>query len=243
MTNRFKSLKKILFICGFSLVIWSCKKEAALEVSDYEYKSDKTALIEVNIQTITGKTEVANSINQELCNFVCTSFYIDASKDKQNKIEDCANQFNSSYSNFKSQFSSELSQELSKWEAFVDGELTYQNELLLSFAMSSSINTGGSKPITKVQFLNFDRNNGKPLVFNDLVSNKTELLNVMKSYLEQELFSSTLKIEEFTTNNVLNIPDHFGYNDLGIVAFYETQTNNFIEFSIPFNKVEGYLKY
>jgi hypothetical protein len=243
MLNRFKSLKNIAFIYFLSFALWSCKKDVALEVSDYEYKSEKTAIIDVNIQTVIGKTEAVNNINQELYNFVCNGFYLDASKDLQNTIEACANQFNDSYSNFKTQFSNELFQELPQWEAFVDGELMYQNELIISFAMSSSINTGGSQPITKITFLNFDKTTGKQLLIKDLVSNKTELLNVLKPYLEQELFSSSLKIEEFISKGTLKMPDHFGYNDLGIVALYQTPTNDYIEISIPYNKVEDYLNY
>ena len=79
------------------------KKEITLEVSDYEYKSDKTALIEVNIQTISGKSDAVKKINQELYNYVCKDFYKDASKEIQNTIEACANQFNDTYSNFKKQ--------------------------------------------------------------------------------------------------------------------------------------------
>ncbi|WP_375238079.1 PdaC/SigV domain-containing protein [Aurantibacter sp.] len=243
MLYRFKLLQNVFLISFLSFVLCSCKKDRVLEVSDYEYKNDKTALIEVNIQTVTGKSDTANNINQELYSFVCKGFYIDASKEIQNTIEDCANQFNDSYSNFKTQFSNELFQELPKWEAFVDGELMHQSELLLSFAMSSSINTGGSKPITKITFLNFDKATGQQLSFNNLVSNKTELLNTLKPYLEQELFSSSFKIEEFISKSTLKTPDHFGYNDLGIVALYETSNNDYIEVSVPFNKVEDYLNY
>jgi len=243
MSKFSSSLKHLFYTFVFCLALWSCKKETIIEVSDYQYQSDKTALIEVNIQTLTGTSKEVKIINQKLNHFVCNAFYIDASNDLGNSIEDCANQFNDSYTNFKAQFSKELAIEIPKYEAFVDGELSYQNELLLCFAMSSSINTGGSQPITKITFLNFDIATSKLLTFNDLVSNKAELLNVMKPYLEKELFSSSYKIEEFTQNGSIKAPDHFGYDDLGVVAFYETPNNNFIEFSVPFDKVEDFLNY
>lgn len=242
MLYLIKSFKNTIYLIVL-LAFCSCKKNVDLKVSDYEYTNQKTALIEVNIQTVTGKSINAAAINKNLTHFVCKVFYIDASKDIENTIEDCANQFNDSYSNFKTGFTNAFLTEIPKWEAFIDGELSYQNDLLLSFAMSSSINTGGSKPITTFTFLNFDKATGKQLTFNDLVSNKTELLNAVKPYLEKELLSSSYKIEAFTKNKNIKTPTHFGYNEFGIVLFYETPNNDFIEFSLPFDKVNSYLNY
>ncbi len=244
MFNNTSSWFKNSIIIGLLVILSSCKKDKTLDISDYEYANGEIAVIEINIPKAEGKSTLAKTINTAITNFTCDVLHIDAGTRTETTIEGSAEAFNTSYTNFKNQLDENLLGELPNWEVFVDGELSYQNELVISFAMSSTINTGGVKPITQLSFLNFDKATGKLLDYDDLISDKANFKTVLKSYLVKELNSSSFTLDDFKTDNgALKNPDHLGYNESGLILFYQTPNNDFIECLIPFTKVNKYLAY
>ena len=244
MFNKASFYFKSLILIGVLSLMFSCQGDKPLTFIDFEYNNDEIALIEINIQTINNTTKVAKAINNDLTHFVCASFNIDSAKDQENSIEACAKQFNDSYSAFKKQLNEELFGELPNWEVLVDGELSYQNDVLVSFAMSSSINTGGIKPITKLAFFNFDKANGNLLDFNTMINDAEAFNTILESYLTRELNASSYTLSDFKTDKgLLKNPDHIGYNDAGLIIFYNTPNNGFIECMLPYSKVNDYLNY
>ncbi len=243
LTNASSWLKNSIII-ALLLTLNSCEKERLIAISNYEYANGEISVIEINIPQAEGQTELANKINRKIKAFTCNALHIDAGVNAKNDIEASAKAFNTSYNNFKNLLDENLLGELPNWEVFIDGELSYQNELIISFAMSSIINTGGIKPITQLSFLNFDKATGNILQYDDLISNKDTFQNILEPYLIKELNSSSLSISDFKNDNgTLKTPDHTGYSESGLVLFYQTPKNNFIECLIPFTKANDYLVY
>ena len=244
ITTASKVFKIGIALLSISFVFVSCSEDIKLELNNYEYTSDDVSVVEINIEKIKGNNDVATAINNKLTDFVCQSFYLNNSEERATTIKSSVAQFNESYTTFKKQLNDNLFGELPVWEVFVDGELSYQDENLVSFTMSSSINTGALKPITKLAFLNFNKTTGQQLHYNDLVEDKTGFKPIIKSYLQRELMATSYTINQFETKNgVLKNPDHFGYSDSGLIIIYNTPNNGFIECAIPFSKANDYLKY
>ena len=70
---------------------------------------------------------------------------------KEELIE-AAKQFDTEYANFKNQFADSDQ----KWEALIDGEVTYESPELISIAINSYLDTGGAHGNGYVKFFNFN---------------------------------------------------------------------------------------
>lgn len=96
------------------------------------------------------------------------------------------------------------------WEAFVEGELTYESENIISIEFELALFTGGAHGYTSVSYLNFDPESGR------IISNKDLFTEEFKNFAE----------ERFRKKN--DIPENESINSTGL--FFEDD-----EFQLPQN--------
>ncbi len=238
---------KLYFYCAITLTflsLMSCEKEEVLQYSEINITSMKDTKVVVNIPKVLGDSEVAQKINKTLTQFVTNALQMDVNAEDTEDITLSVTLFNTAYKRFKKQVEQITTEPLPAWEAVIEGEKIYEDENLVSFSMSSSINTGGSKATTQIKFLNFDKDMGKALSFKHLISDPEKFNLVLEKYLVRELMSNTAyTIKEFKTEGKLRNPDEISFNTNGIIALYKTNLNDFIEIAVPFSQIESFLNY
>ena len=238
---------KIFFFCAIiitALVFSSCEKEEVLQYSEVNLTSMKDTKVVINYTKVMGDSDVAKRINQTLSQFVSNALQMDANGENSTDLATNVTGFNKAYKSFKKQVEEITTEPLPAWEAIIEGEKIYEDENLISFSMTSSINTGASKSTTQITFLNFDKDTGKNLSFKNLISEPEAFNTVLEKYLVRELMSNTTyTIKEFKVEGKLRNPDELSFNTNGIVALYKTNLNDFIEIAVPFSQIESYLNY
>jgi len=236
------------FLSVFFLLFFSCKKAVEIDFSDRAFSSEKNTIVSVIMPKALGRSSASKNINDTLEQFACKSLHIDASKEHESSIENSAKQFDVSYVNFKKQISNELSQELPKWEAHIDGEITFKHIDLISIAMNSSINTGSAKSNLKIKFFNFDPLTGKTLSLKDLVSNVNAFKQLVKKYYDKELLTGYTNIQSSAKNKAFKLPKSIGFSDDGVIIFYNSYelllpAAETIEFTIPYEAANEFLAF
>ena len=232
-----------LLVC--LLIVFSCEKEnASPSFSEVNILNEDVAKIEINMPMAHGNAQVSAKINATLNEFVCDALHLDASNEKQETIKASIKAFNESFSNFNTLISSELKSELPVWEAFVDGELIYNNETISCIAMNTSINTGAANTSMVFKFFNFDNKTGNLLTTEELVNNLSEFKILIKQYYDKEINASFNDVE--ISNNTFKLPENLGFSDEGVIILYDnfdlgSFENEIIEFTIPYDVVNPYL--
>jgi hypothetical protein len=244
MFKSFKISYSFVLLSVLFVLFTSCEKEEELQYSEINISSMKDTKVVITIPKVVGESDVAQKINGVLEQFVTSALQTDANEVSTMSLNTSITNFNKAYKTFNKQVEQITFEALPAWEAIIEGEKIYEDESLVSFSMSSNINTGAAKSITKITFLNFDKTTGKNLSFKNLISDHIAFNSVLEKYLVQELMSNTkYTIKEFKTEGRLRNPDELSFNDNGIIALYRTNLNDFIEIAVPFSQIETYLNY
>lgn len=232
-----------LLVC--LLIVFSCEKEnASPSFSEVNILNEDVAKIEINMPMAHGNAQVSAKINATLNDFVCGALHLDASNEKQETIKASIKAFNKSFSNFNTLISSELKSELPVWEAFVDGELIYNNETISCIAMNTSINTGAANTSMAFKFFNFDNKTGNLLTTEELVNNPSEFKILIKQYYDKEINATFNDVD--ISNSTFKLPENLGFSDEGVIILYDnfdlgSFEKEIIEFTIPYDVVNPYL--
>ncbi|MGB6267908.1 MAG: DUF4163 domain-containing protein [Olleya sp.] len=241
-----KSKSVVLPVITCFLMVVSCQKTAVLTFSETRLSKEKETLVEVFIPLANGNSKIAQNINNTLSSFACEILNIDSAKNKKETIEESTEAFNEAYLNFNKTLIKEFANDFPRWEALIDGEVSYQNEVIVSIAMNGSITTGSPSSTLKTKFFNFDLANGKSLSIIDIVNNMNAFKAIVKKYYDKELLTTYTSLNDDTNN--FKLPETIGFNDDGVIIVYDNfEFGNFnkdiIEFTIPFAVVDQYLNY
>lgn len=249
MFNSFlPSIKNSLIIIVLLVITTSCKDEAILNFSETTYLEEHETLVEINIPKAEGNTTAAKNINNTLTKFACDALHIDSAKEKQESLEQSITAFNTAYKEFNDLLISDFPNDFPKWEALIDGELTFKNENIVSIAMNSSINTGAASSPLILRFFNFNQKTGAVLNTEDLVNNLVEFKILVKKYFDKEIETTVNNPEDFNYGDNFKLPETIGLSDEGIIIFYANSNlghslNDVIEFTIPYEVADDYLNY
>lgn len=244
-TSSFSKSSLLLIITCVFLTM-SCQEKTVITFSESLITKDKETLVEVVIPKANGSSKIAKNINNTLTGFACGILNIDSAKNKKETIEASAEAFNEAYINFNKTLLNQFEGDLPPWEAFIDGEVSYQNETIVSIAMNGSINTGSPSSTLKTQFFNFDLANGKSLKTEDIINDIEAFKALVKKYYDKELMTTYTSINNDDTP--FKLPETIGFNEDGVIIIYTkdvlSQLNqNIIEFTLPFAAVDPYLNY
>ena len=245
-SSSFKTFKIASFL--ICIVFFnSCKKETLLAFSETTILEENETFIEVNIPKAEGGSDVAKKINETLNSFGCSVLNIDASQEKKNTIEESIIAFNEAYKAFNKLLISEFPDDFPRWEALVDGEVSYQDENLVSIAMNGVVNTGSASSNMVFKFLNFDLSNGKSLSTEDLINNTEGFKDLVQKYYIKELITSQKEGTAIESEN-FKLPETLGFNEDGVIIIYDNFefgnfTKELIEFTIPYGIANPYLTF
>jgi hypothetical protein len=225
--------------------LFSCKKEATLNFSEFSLLKENAALVEINMPKADGSSEASKAINSTLNAFASKTLNPDYSEANPENIQYHIQIFNDAYTTFKSQVSTTSSEALPIWEAIIDGEVIYKNEKQVCITMSANKNTGGAHSSMVLKFFNFDIKTGKELTTTDLISDVTAFTTLAETYFDKDRLEDDNDNPFSIDDPVFELPEQIGFNDEGvIIVLYDESmpTAEYSEFVVPYEAANVYLK-
>ena len=176
-------LKKASILMVVLLVFMSCKEEVNISFKEHSIDTYKDAIVALNYPKAEGTKAIAERINQTLEDHISKQINLSEEAVASNTVDEAVAQFNTAYNTFITDFPDSPQ----KWEALIDGEVTYHSHEVISIALSTYLDTGGAHGNTNVSFFNFNPKTGESLKTEDLVSNIEGLSVLIKKQLKTEI--------------------------------------------------------
>ena len=236
-------MKKIALFLFILTVVYSCTKEVNLGFSEHQIETSEIAEISIVYPKADGSKAVADNINLIIQNHIVNQINFSEDTPVIMSIDDAVAKFNYEFKNFKKDFPDSAQQ----WEAFIDGEVTYQSPEIITIAINSYLDTGGAHGNTNVKFFNFNPQTGTLLSTDDLLSNLEAFSKVVEPLLIKEMNTeSDTSTEDLFFGNDFKLPESLGYSDEGLIILYNpyeiaSYAQGIIEFTIPFEDIASHL--
>lgn len=236
-------LKKYVLIIVALSFVFSCKKEVNIEFLEENIESSNAADISINYPKAEGSKAVSELINTTIQNYIVSQTNLSDDSLTNLSIDDAVKRFNTEFKTFKSDFP-ESSQ---KWEAFIDGEVTYRSPELISIAINSYLDTGGAHGNTHIKFFNFNPETGKLYSKTELISDIDGLSEVIANQLNEEVKSNSDEpMEEFFFGKDFQLPESLGFSDEGLIVLYNpyeiaSYSQGIIEFTVSYEDINPFL--
>ena len=232
----------LILLIGCSLI--SCKEKIPLHFTERNIEFSDDAVIEINISNADGTNSVAESINSIIENFIVNTISFGEDSLINISLNDAAKKFDSMYVAFKDDFE----ESSLVWEAFIDGEVTYQSPEITCIAINSYLNTGGAHGNMNISFLNFNSQTGQLLQNDDIIKNN-DFIKLAEKYFTLELqdMPNEDTFDDYFFGDDFHLPENIGFSDEGVILLYNVYeiapySEGIIEFTIPFEEVLPYLK-
>ncbi len=221
------------------LILFSCEEMTLVSFTETNVLYQDNAIIELNIPKAEGTSIPAKAINKVIENHIANMLVFLEEPSDTLKLDYAVKTFDTEYTSFKDGFG----ESAMVWDASFDGEVTYQSPMLISIAINSYVNSGGAHGNLNVTFFNFDTSTGKLLEFDDLFIDKEGLLEVVKTYFDEETKGSEV---DYFFGEPFSFPANIGFNDEGVIFFYNvyeiaSYADGITEFTVPFEAIESYL--
>ncbi|MBC3786542.1 DUF3298 and DUF4163 domain-containing protein [Spirosoma utsteinense] len=137
------------------------------------------------------------------------------------------------------------------WELKTQADTLYASDDAVTVQMETYAYTGGAHPNTNLAFYTFDRESGRALSLNDLVTDTTALLNVVEqSFRRQQGLLPQTNLEErgyFLRDGRFFLPANIGMSRKGLVFYYNpyeiaAYALGPIEVTVPYDQLSGILR-
>jgi uncharacterized protein DUF3298/peptidoglycan-N-acetylmuramic acid deacetylase PdaC-like protein len=238
-------LKKIALLILVSLTISSCNQEVDLTFSETNFVKNENAIIDINIPNAEGDNDVSESINAIIENFIVNTINFSEDSLISFSLNEAATKFDSIYMAFKDDFE----ENSLVWEALIDGEVTYQSQVITCIAINSYLNTGGAHGNMNISFLNFDSQTGQLLIIDDYIKNRLGFIKLAEKYFNIELQESLdeTNFDDYFFGEDFHLPENIGFSDDGLILLYNVYeiapySEGITEFAIPFEEALPFLR-
>lgn len=242
MFNTLHKILKKTFILIITLsLVFSCSEEIKIEFKEDHFEASKDAEISINYPKAEGGNAVSELINTTIQNYIVNQMNLSEDSLTNLSIGDAIKRFNADFVNFKTDFP-ESSQ---KWEAFIDGEITYRSTEIICIAINSYLDTGGAHGNTNITFFNFNSQTGKLYPKTELFNTIDALSEIIAKQLKEEL-KSDASMEAIFFGKDFQLPESLGFSDEGLIVLYNpyeiaSYSQGIIEFTIPYEDISSYL--
>jgi len=238
-------VKKIVLLILVLIGIISCVKEVRLTFFETNFTKTENAVIEINIPFAEGNTDVSESINASIENFIVNTINFSEDSFISVSLNEAATKFDSIYIAFKDDFE----ENSLIWEALIDGEVTYQSPEITCIAINSYLNTGGAHGNMNISFLNFNSRTGRLLQNDELIKDKIDFIKLSEIYFNLELQEKLKEngFNDYFFGDSFQLPENIGFSDEGVILLYNVYeiapySEGITEFTIPFEEVLPYLR-
>lgn len=240
-----KTLKKIISIFIFALVILACNKDVKLKFEPQHIEKSTEASIAINYPKAIGKKAVAEKINQHIEHVIATQMNMVDTPENEISVSEAVSQFDAEYKAFKKDFQ-DSSQ---KWEVKVDGEVVHDSPEIICVSLKSYIDTGGAHGNGGITYLNFNPETGAALHLNDIISNQTQFKKIAEKAFKDQTQPKDSKetIEDFFFGEGFQLPSNIGFTKDGLVLLYNnyeiaSYAQGITQIVLPYDQVKELLR-
>lgn len=244
MFNRlFQISKNYIFLALTLCLVSSCNEDVNIVFLEEHIETSEVAEISINFPKAEGNNVVSEAINSTINNYIVGQTTLSEDSITNLSITDAVERFNTEFNNFKTSFP-DSSQ---KWEALIDGEVTYRSAEVICIAINSYLDTGGAHGNTNVKFFNFNPQTGELYSNSELIEDSVKLSKLIEKKLHENLKSkSNEPTEDFFFGEDFQLPESIGYSEEGLIILYNpyeiaSYSQGIIEFTIPYNEIDDFL--
>lgn len=230
------------------LVLISCKKEDKLTFEPLVITQHECAdcpEVSISIPNAIEQTKLTRTINRTLKEEIISLLLYDDDLEATT-IEEAITSFTHGYTELREEYADETAQ----WEAKIDGEKVYEDDVLLTIELNTYLFTGGAHGYGSKRFLNFDKKKGTELenwqLFKDLENfqkyAETEF-RIKESIPEGKPINSTGFMFE---RDSFYLPENIGLTKEGLKLLYNqyevaSYADGPIELTLPYSDVKKFL--
>jgi hypothetical protein len=141
-------------------------------------------------------------------------------------------------------------EESTQWEATINGEVTFENERILTIRLDYYLFTGGAHGYGSTRFLNFDKTKTLELNNEELFKDILDFEGFAEAkFREQEGIRSSESINStgfMFEEDLFYLPENMGFTKEGLQLFYEqyevaSYADGPIILTLPFEEIQQYL--
>ncbi len=243
------TMKYLLNFLVLVLVLLGCKNESKLTFEPQTISNEaclNCPEITIQIPKALDKTKIAETINTAIEEEIISLLLYDDELEVST-VQDALVSFKNGYLELQKLYSDETT----KWEASIQGEITYEDKNLLTIVLNTYLFTGGAHGYTSKQFLNFEKSKAAEIDNSELFSNQADFRMYAESIFRKreqiprgESINSTGFMFE---NDSFHLPENIGFTEKGLTLLYNPYevasfADGTIELVLPHTEVKKYLK-
>jgi hypothetical protein len=203
-------------------------------------------LVSVSIPEATDSSALALAINRSLEEEVIATLDYDDGAEANN-IEEAIVSFGLAYQELKTQFPDEQM----GWEAEIVGEISYEDDRLISLKINTYTFTGGAHGFSFLRFLNFDKVAGIERDAQDFFIDQEGLTNLaeieFRKLYELPASSGINDTGFMFEGDVFYLPENIGFSDQGVELIYNTYevasyADGVIHIPLSWKQIDAFLK-
>ncbi|KAA2219476.1 DUF3298 and DUF4163 domain-containing protein [Maribacter flavus] len=241
-------MKRLLSLFLFSLIFMGCKNDNSLVFEPSNFGNEpcaNCASVSISIPKAIGNKKLDETINTALREEIIFILKYDDAVDA-GSIDMAIKSFQNEFAKLKEKFPEESTQ----WEASINGEVSFENERMLTIRLDYYLFTGGAHGYGSTRFLNFDKTKATELNNEELFKDILDFEGYAEAkFREQEGISSTASINStgfMFEEDMFYLPENMGFTNEGLQLFYEqyevaSYADGPIILTFPFEEIQKFL--
>jgi len=230
------------------LVFFGCKTEDKLTFESYSFESDPCddcPIVSIAMPKVLGISKISKTINTALEEELIFLFSFDE-ETEVTSIDNAMQSFKNGYLELQQLYNDEST----KWEAKIEGKVTYEDATFLTIELESYIFTGGAHGYSATQLLNFDKNKAIQLSNLELFKDEEKFRAFAeKKFREKEQIPLNKPINHtgfMFEKDTFYLPENIGFTENGLKLLYNpyevaSYADGTIEVLLPHSEVKKYL--
>lgn len=232
----------------FILFLIGCNEDRSITFEPLTFgiqSCQECAIVDITVPEAIGNKKIDEVINTTIREEVISILNYDDEIDASS-INTAIESFQSEYAKLKEKFP----EESTKWEANVTGEITFENEKVVTVRLDYYLFTGGAHGYRSLRFLNFSKEKGTELRTMELFKNLETFQNLAeKEFRTQENIPESNSINStgfMFENDMFYLPENIGFTEKGLQLFYEqyevaSYADGPIILNIPHKEIKRFL--
>jgi hypothetical protein len=240
---------RLVFISILGILL-GCTQNESLVFNPVHLNSNPCSMcpeVKIGIPEAKGDSKVAFAINTALREEIISLLSFEDSLEVAN-IQDAIRSFQLGYEQIRKLYADEPA----GWKAEIFGEVSYEDEYLVSIKLQTYIFTGGAHGYGSVRYLNFDKHRGAEMEHWQLFRNEPEFQQFAELKFRQDQNIPQGKSINSTgfmfEDDRFYLPENIGLSAEGLTLYYNqyevaSYADGPIEITLPFGEIDEFLSF
>ncbi len=230
------------------LLLVGCKSDNKLTFEPIDFQGDTCEgcpQVTITLPKALESGKIAKTINTALSEEIISLLNFEDETEPSN-IKEAISSFTKGYLDLKKMYPDETMQ----WEAKINGEVTFEDEKMITIQLSSYLFTGGAHGYGSTLFLNFDKTKGTELEDWELFASKEDFQSYAETKFrlqeaipkDQSINSTGFMFEQ----DSFYLPENIGFTKDGLKLLYNqyevaSYADGPVELTLPYKEVQKFL--